>query len=376
MKPSQLPDIVQLWRSVCQWIGGVGIAVFAVYLIVPAAIGRGIYSAENHSWKPVGRLKGIAGRMILIYSVITLACIVSLATLGMPVWEALNHGLTITSTGGLTVTDDSFTGYSFLIQAVSCIFMLAGSLSFAILYNFGKLKFLNVWSNSALKGFTLWIFILVIAAALIEYQAGTENIGCVIFNLCSAITTCGVSCGEINYSRYTYIVFILAMFIGGLKDSTAGGFKLDRLIWMNKVVIWQLKRNLTPKSEDKLPEWNCEKYSKEVVYQRSSQTLAVALLFSVTFLVGSLLLCVVYGSDANAIFQCASNLGAVGLSMGVGGPERSELGKFVEIVLMIAGRLEILPLLMIIPVMLGRIPEKIADTEADSKERKKNLCQT
>ncbi len=111
-KSSELPPALQLWRSLLQWIGGVGLAVFALLVLESAELGRSLYRAETRSWQPTQGVQSTVKLLLMIYGSLTVACGIAFCACQMPLWEAINHCLIICSTGGLTVTDDSFTSYN------------------------------------------------------------------------------------------------------------------------------------------------------------------------------------------------------------------------------------------------------------------------
>lgn len=361
-RPTELPPVVQLWRSVCQWIGGVGLAVFAILILDAAELGRSIYKAEARSWQPAESANRTVMRLLLIYSGLTAACGVAFLAAGMTAWESLNHCLIVVSTGGLCVTDDSFSSYSWTIKTIAAIFMLLGALPFAVIYLGVRRRWRQVSKRTSGVSLVVWTMLLLAAFTMAAYATGNGQSFDSVFNIFSGISTCGVSSGNLaNFSVTAVWLLIVAMFVGGVGDSTAGGIKLNRVVWMAKVLRWQIRQNLGLDGPEDRPTWNGERVSHEEADQRTSRTVVLGFLFGSTLAVGFLLLRIAYPSDISSdqvIFQATSSLSAVGLSMGLTGAERPAMAKLVEIVLMLAGRLEIGVLLLVPWVLAGRVKLK------------------
>jgi len=356
-KSSEVPKPIQLWRSLNQWIGGVGLAVFALLILGSAEQGSSMYAAETRSWRPGQSVRAAVSRLLAVYFVITIACVTLFAVAGMPAWDTLNHSLIIVSTGGLTVTDDSFGGYSPTIQFIGATFMLLGALSFGQIYLGGTGRWKQLVQQSDLRAIIFWMLglsaVFLVQASLNADESGRDS----VFNLISAISTCGVSSGKLSEFAVTSIwLLIVAMFIGGCSDSTAGGIKLNRAFWMLKCFILQLNINLSLVDPSKRPTWNGKELDRDEADQRTGRVLVILFVFAVSLALGFLALRICYDKDITSdrvLFQATSAIGAVGLSMELSGPDRPTLAKVVEIVLMIAGRLEVMALFLMVPVALG-----------------------
>lgn len=358
-KSTDIPPSIQLWRSVCQWIGGVGLAVFALLILKPAEFGSSLYTAETRSWQATDSVRATVLRVLAVYVGLTISCGILFALAGMPAWETLNHCLVIVSTGGLTVTNDSFTSYSLFIQFTAAMFMIAAAVSFGTIYLIGARRFKQLFTKTDLHILLLWLITMILIFHVSSYLGGDDlNTGS-MFNLISAITTCGVSSGELLNLKVTSVwLIIIAMLVGGCEDSTSGGIKLNRVVWMLKVTLAQIKENLSSEGGRVQIQWNHEEVDNDEALQRTSRTLVMTFLFLTSISIGYLLLRLSYSNEISSdrvFFQAASALGAVGLSMDLTGPDRPEMAKAVEIFLMLAGRLEIMAVLLFIPVAIGRV---------------------
>lgn len=359
-RSSELPEAIQVWRSVCQWIGGVGLAVFALLVMKPAEQGSTLYSAETRRWTVEGSVRSTVNHVLLLYSGITLFCGIGFAILGMDSWEAVNHSLIIASTGGLTVTNDSFTGYSSSIQVVACIGMILAAVSFGTLFLMATGSIRKLWRRTDLRALVVYLLTMIAVFVALAEAFGSQEKNQSVFNLVSAVSTCGVSSGTLaDFAVPTIWLLIIAMFIGGCGDSTAGGVKIDRSLWTIKVIRSQLRSDLAEGDDEcPAPEWNGKTVERKEARQRSHRTLVMLALFLATAATGYLLLRMNYEESIRSdrvLFQAISALGAVGLSMDLTGPDRPALAKLVEILLMLLGRLEIVALLLLPPVIFGKI---------------------
>lgn len=356
---SELNRSVQLWRSLLQWVGGVGLAVFAILMIEPAEKGQSVYQAETRSMHLGDGPRGTAIRVTGLYVGLTVLCGLLYLVFGMPWWESINHSLITTSTGGLTVTDDSFTSYNARIKIAASVFMWLGAASFASLYAAATGHWKQWWKRTAWRSLIAWTLLIVAAMELTRRMISDGPDLDVLFNIVSAISTCGASSGEIiDYPIAAVWLITLAMFVGGAGDSTAGGVKLNRMVWMLKLMHWQLRRTLGTESGEHRPHWNGSEVDSEEADQRTSRTLVIAFAFGASMALGFLGLRAVYADEIatdQIFFQAVSALSAVGLSMDLTGPDRPAAAKLIEIVLMILGRLEIMAVLFVLPVLLGRV---------------------
>lgn len=363
-RSSELPHHLQIWRSVCQWVGGVGLAVFGVLLLDPAEEGHSVYQSEARDWQPHQTTGKTVVSLMLIYGVLTLLCGASYWLAGMPGWQAVNHSLITVSTGGLTVTDDSFTSYSGLIKTLAALFSWLGAVSFGGLYLLftGRLKKLG--QQTALRSLVFWTLLLLLAFGGAAWNNKSETAIDSVFNMVSAVSTCGISSGNLAELSVTCVwLLIIAMFVGGCSDSTAGGIKIDRATWMARALAGQLRRNLGD-DEQTTVQWNGRTLPHDETAQRSSRTLVILFVFLATLASGFLCLRLAYEETVpsdRVFFQATSALGAVGLSMDLTGADRPAAARVVEIILMIAGRLEIIALFFVPAVLAGRVAVEHSD---------------
>ena len=240
---------ILVWRSMLQWIGGIGIIAFGMVLLPFLKIGGMqlfLTESSDRSDKILPQSRELVGRLLLTYTVLTILCFITYFFLGMTPFDAINHAMTTLSTGGYSTHDASFGFYDTKAMQLACtLFMFLGGLPFVL---FVKAVFLGQFSfhkDNQVKTFTL----LVLAACIVITASlawnGDENIvdGIVIslFNIVSVVTTTGYA--TTDYTTYTPFItalFFFMTYLGGCAGSTAGGLKIMRLL----IVFKGAKRQL------------------------------------------------------------------------------------------------------------------------------------
>ena len=375
--PSALPYTLQLWRSMLQWGGGVGIVLLAALVLHPGVALKPLYVSEVSLEAPEGLSPHrIAVRLLSIYAGLTLASALALAAAGMPAWEALNHGITGLATGGFSVKPDSFIGYSAPIKVVAVFVMLVGATSFAVHY-----RLLVARDPRALKSRQLYVFIAlvtagaIVIAALNELYTGEPAFADALFDSMSALGTVGFSGAAVSDWHPTYVPLLLvAMIIGAQMGSTGGGIKLERVIQIVLGIVRGFRKehiikpdtltedSVTTGSGDTTDSDDDPKEGLAVTSRADRNALrlfwqasVVAWLYLVTLALGTfaLLLCVGEAEPfLDVFFEATSALGTVGYSTGLTSPDLGPAGLAVLIGLMWAGRLELLALIVLLLLLV------------------------
>ncbi|MDY7003933.1 MAG: TrkH family potassium uptake protein [Cyanobacteriota bacterium] len=365
LKASELPQSLQWWRSFMQWVGGVGVIVLVISLLEPSTDAYQLYSAEGRK-KTIGlTLKSTVRSIWWIYLLYTLASIILLRIVGMPWWDALNHGMTGISTGGFSIKDESIGSYTPAIQSAVIPIMILGAISFSVHYQLLRKGRLSALWRSNEHRFLL--ILLVVGTGLLLYFNYSQTKAFLwldsIFQWASALGTCGYNTVNIKlWSQSSKLLLSLAMIVGGASGSTVGGLKLNRLLYLCKAVVWRFKRiSLQP---HQMMRYELEhEVIVEVEATRKIEAAAIlAFLWMITLTVGIFLLLEVVTEDYNltdVIFEAASALGSVGLSTGITHPNLHWLGKLVLIIFMWMGRLEIIPVLLLFSTVTNMILKKV-----------------
>ncbi len=353
------PHGLIFWRSMTQWIGGLGIAFFTI-AILPSLVGGSMKVFSAESTGPIKskihpRISSSAKSIWFIYLLLTAGCMLSLYTCGMSVFDSTNYSMSITATGGFAPYNDS-TGHfhSIAIDNVCILFMFLSGTNFTLLYMaIFKRKIMSLLHDSEFK---LYISVVSLATLGIMYFLVTGNgypvgkaLHNALFQVVSFITTTGVFNDDAGkWHHITWVILTICMFIGACAGSTSGGFKSVRGVILIKLVRNELKRVLHPKAV--LP----VKVNGHLVSTSNQVTLLVFFALYMALCIFAYFCLICMGVDStNSItiaMSCASNVGpTLGLEIG---PTTSwnilpDVGKWICSILMLMGRLEIISVVVI-----------------------------
>lgn len=358
----QVPHAVLLWRSVTQWIGGMGMIVLAVAILPMLGVGgMQLFAAEAPVFgeeKLHPRITDTAKRLWLIYIGFTVLQILLLKLAGMSVFDAINHAFTTLSTGGFSTKNDSISFYNDLplVQLIIMVFMFLGGMNFILSYYFIKGKFRKVIADeefrmylTVLIGFSIIVIAFMFSHliksddSVMEYGEMAQH---AVFQTVSIITTTGfVSAPHETWTAFISILFFALMFLGGSAHSTSGGIKIVRHLILLKNGVLEFRRAFHPRAV--LP----VRYNKRAVDDSIvSKILAFFTLFTITFVVGVLVFTALGIAPKAAIASVASSLGNVGGAYGALNNdfiEYSVAAKWWASFLMLLGRLELFTVLIL-----------------------------
>lgn len=348
---------ILFWRSLTQWLGGMGIIVLTVALFPLLGIaGIELFVAEAPgptSDKLHPRIKETAKRLWLIYVGLTVLLMVILYLEGMAGFDAINHALTTMATGGFSTKNDSIAYFgSPLIQYTIIAFMFIGGTNYTLLYFGLKGRFKKVWASDEFR-----FYIQVVAIATLftflglylfgDYETESAFRGS-LFSVVSIITTSGFV--VVDYTAVTEwltLFTFLLIFVGACAGSTAGGIKLVRHLVFFKNSIYEFKRLLHPKAMIRM------KLNKVLVPPRIITHILVFLLFYlISFLMGALIISMMGMDFLTAIGASATCISNVGPGIGEVGPVNNfadvpAAAKWVLSFLMVLGRLELFTVLIL-----------------------------
>lgn len=349
---------ILLWRSMLQWLGGMGIVVFAIAVLPFLGVGGlQLYRSEMAGVvedKLQPRLKETAKMLWLVYFVITLACILAYWVAGMSLFDAICHAFSTVATGGYS-THDASIGYfnSPVIEAVCVVFMLLGSTSFALHYAVLSGKHPRIYLKSPETRFFAGVILLVavlITAVLVVSGTYDVVLGVryALFNTVSVITTTGFGVVDYNlWPVFAPMILLAIMFIGGCTGSTSGGMKVLRVMMIMKQGNREFQRLLHPKGIVHV------KIGRQKVPDQIMQAVwSFAGLYILSFIVLSMALSA-FGIDLVTAFSAvAASITSVGPGLGDVGPAANyaHLPQAVKLILafaMLLGRLELFTMLII-----------------------------
>jgi trk system potassium uptake protein TrkH len=356
-----VPKGILFWRSLTQWLGGMGIIVLTVALFPLLGIGGvELFVAEAPgptSDKIHPRIKETAKRLWFIYLGLTASLTVILSFAGMTFYDAINHALTTMATGGFSTKNDSIAHFdSPFVQYPIILFMFIGGINYTIIYFSLKGNFKKVWGSDEFKTYLFLVLTLITTVTFFVFQL-TDNsfeksFRDVAFQIISVITTTGfISADYTAWSPALTLLFFILLFVGACAGSTSGGIKIIRHLVIFKNSSLELKRLLHPKAIIRV------KMDKKVIApQIITHILVFLLLYLFLFIAGSILMAIILADFENplltAIGSVATSLGNVGPSIGQLGPMDNFAGvplagKWILVFLMLLGRLELFTILIL-----------------------------
>ncbi len=346
-----LPHGVLFWRSMTQWIGGMGIIVLTIAILPMLGIGgMELFVAEAPGPtkdKIHPRIKETARRLWVIYMILTLTETIILMFCGMSFYDAINHSLTTNSTGGFSTKQASIAYFdSPVIEAVIIVFMFIAGTNFSLIYFGFKGKFNRFWNNDEFKwylGAVIMLIICLTPVVMIEMnQDFLKSLREVGFQVVSIITTTGFASADFTlWGPLATFVFFLMLFSGASAGSTSGGIKIVRIVLLMKNGFLEFKRRLHPNAV--LPvHLNKQSVPSHIIYN----LLAFIFLYLFIFTMGSLAMTILGENFEVALSSVATSIGNVGPGIAEIGPsytfnEISTPGKWILSFLMLFGRLEL-----------------------------------
>lgn len=354
-----LPKSLLLWRSFTHWVGGMGVLVLLMaFLPLSGASNLHIMRAESPGptvSKLVPKVRQTAKILYTIYLLLTIVQFIMLLCGGMSVFDALNIAFSTAGTGGFSIKADGLGGYSSYLQIVTTVFMLLFSVNFNSYYLVSRGRFKEALSTEV-KTF----FIIVLAAmacisvnllltngGAYDFSAG-EAIKHAAFSVASLISTTGFVTVDFDlWPALSKTVLVLIMFIGACAGSTGGGFKVSRIIVLSKGASHELNKMLHPKQVKRMT------VDGRVVENDVVHSIHVYLVVYLLIFIASLLLISLEGHDLVTNFTAvAATYNNIGPGLAKVGPSGSfgffsDWSKLVFIFNMLAGRLELFPMLLL-----------------------------
>lgn len=352
-----MPKGLLFWRSLTQWIGGMGIIVLTVALVSIIGVGgMQLFVAEAPGISPdklKPRIKDTAKRLWIIYVGLTFTETLLLMLAKMPFFDAINHSLTTMATGGFSTKNASIAHYqSPYIQYIIVLFMFIAGVNFTLTYFGLKGKLRKVWANEEFKAYIttilLFTFVTTTGIALLSKEPFEQAFREAIFQVISVITTTGyITADYTSWAPILTVLFFFMMFIGGSSGSTAGGVKIVRHVILFKNSFLEMKRLLHPTSIIPV-RLNRKAISQNVTFN----VLAFIMIYISVFVFGSIALSLTGLDFMTTIGAVATSLGNIGPGLGSVGPVDNfahlpMLSKWILTFLMLLGRLELFTVLIL-----------------------------
>ncbi len=350
-----IPHCLLFWRSFTHWIGGMGVLVFLMALL-PLAGGTNMYLMKAESPGPsVGKLvpkvKATAGLLYKMYLVLSIAQMVFLLIGGMPLFDALTTMFGTAGTGGFGVRNDSIGGYSVYLQVVVTVFMILFGVNFNAYYFIACRR-----PKEALKMSEVRVYLGVILAAIVlitinvsgMFRSVPEAFQQAAFQVSSIITTTGFATTDFNiWPTFSKTILVLLMFIGACAGSTGGGLKVSRIIILFKSITKELDVAVHPRHVRKV------KMDGRTVEHNVIRSVNVFFALYIAVFAISVLLISIDNFDFTTNFTAvAATINNIGPGLEMVGPTSnfaafSDFSKLVLTFDMLAGRLELFPVLVL-----------------------------
>lgn len=361
---SILPEVETLsmgnlyWRSFTHWLGGMGVLVFVL------AIGRGREKSDGYTMhllraespgpkveKLVPKMKDSAKILYFIYVFMTILNVVFLLIGKMPLFDAVCTAFGTAGTGGFGIKNDSIAGYSPYLQNVCTVFMLLFGVNFSCYYMLAIRQVKNVFKDEELRfylGTVLASVLLIVWNVRGLYGTMEETARHVAFQVSSIITTTGFATTDFDlWPSFSKAILLGLMIIGACAGSTGGGFKCGRALLLIKSLRRNVRQILHPRKVQ-VVRVNGQMVTERVLDNTNAYLAAYAFIIVFSFIVIS-----IDGfspmTNFSAVLACFNNIGpgieSVGPTCSFGG--YSLLSKLMLIVDMLAGRLEIFPILIL-----------------------------
>ena len=352
-----LPHGILIWRSLLQWIGGIGIVVIAIaFLPILKVGGMQLFHSESSdsSQKVLPRAGQIASIIGIIYASLTILCALLLWLFGMPTFDSIAHSMTTLATGGFSTSDMSIAKYNNVnIEFIICIFMILGSLPFVLYLQTLRGNVSVIFKDNQVQLFILLIVTSVLIVTFWKYQNTASffnNFRSSFFNTISIFTGTGYTTQNFNnWGSFITILFLFLMLVGGCAGSTTCGIKIFRLQILYQTAKIQIFKLLNPHGV------SVAKYNKIPVSEAiTSSVMGYFFMFIVSYVLITLILSFLGNDFLTSLSGAATSLANVGPGLGnVIGPSKtfaglSDITKWVLIIGMLTGRLELLSVIIIL----------------------------
>jgi trk system potassium uptake protein TrkH len=337
--------LILFYRSVTQLAGGAGLAIIMLSALA-GPVGPGLTMAEGRTEQLLPHVRRSARLVFSMYAGYVVVGVLALRIAGMNWFEAVNHAFTAVSTGGFSTKVESIAYWdSPAVEAVIIILMLLGTLNFLTAYTLIQRKYRAVARNSEVRQTALLILIGVVVLLFGVtgglYATVGESLRVAIFSAVSALSTTGFATADFgHWNGLGLLLLILFMLMGGGTGSTAGGIKQYRIYVLFRGLVWEFRRRFLPRSAVTEPDaWRGE----QRMFISDTQLRQVAMfvfLYLAVFLVGSGILAAHGYSLGDSLFEFASALSTVGISVGITSADAPNGVLWVQMAAMFLGRLE------------------------------------
>ncbi|WP_201257914.1 MULTISPECIES: TrkH family potassium uptake protein [Marinobacter] len=348
-----------IWRSILQWIGGIGIiGMFVAVLPFLRVGGMRLFATESSEWtdKALPRMKTLSRGLLVVYLAFSIIAVVTYWFSGMTLFDAFNHGLTSIATGGFSTSDLSMGKFNDLILMEATFFMIIGSLPFFLFVREMHGQHGVLFRDQQVRLFLAILFFVPLFLTLYRWMVSPvpfdpiHNYASTLFNVTSVVTTTGYASEDYSaWGPLAFVLFFFLMFVGGCSGSTAGGMKIFRFQLSLIILREQLMRLLHPRAV-LTRNYNGRAVSDEII----SSMIAYTFIFLLCLLLITVALAAMQLDFVTALSGALTSLTNVGPGLGdIIGPAGNfgplpDAAKWVLSVGMLMGRLEILSVVIVL----------------------------
>ena len=352
------PKSILLWRSIMQWLGGIGIVVMAITILPLLKVGgMQLFKMEGQDTaeKILPRTAEVASIIIATYLTLTFVCGFLYWIFGMSIFDSVSHAMTTIATGGFSTHNESIGFFkNSHIEIIACIFIVLGSIPFISYLKFVKGNKKIFFQDVQIKGMIyLLIFSVVIMflyLLFIDYESNAfDKIRISSFNVISILSGTGYVTDDFGlWGKFSLIFFLFLMFVGGCAGSTACGITIFRLQMLFIFLINQIKKLTSPNSII-ITKYNNQKISDSFI----NSVIVFIFSFLFIFLIIAMLLSISGLDFLTAISGAASAISNVGPGLGdMIGPNSNyksipDFSKWILSIGMLLGRLELFAVLVL-----------------------------
>ncbi len=361
-----LPNGLLFWRSSTQFIGGLGVVIFLLYILPENSplrlkltnLEMSSLTRDGYRFRSSQAIKVI----IRVYMALLVLSFISLFLAGMPVFDALNHALTISATGGFSIKNASIGYYdSMAVNLIVLFFITLSSIHFGLIYTSFAMRTTRPLKTPVVRYFLSVILVASVASCLsLKWTGGYESWGKAAmdasFAVVNAITTSGFAIAD--NSSWPLLAGVMLMFCAfqcGCSGSTSGGLKADRMLLSFRVIVRQIRSNANPSEVHRITLGG-----RTVKDEVAIGAVTYLALYCLIILLSSLLLLALGVDGKTALSGTISSVGNVGPGLGEIGTagnyaHLAPAVKFIFTVDMALGRLEIYPVLVVLSLLFKRV---------------------
>lgn len=353
-----LPRTLLFWRSLMQWLGGIGIIAFTVAMASRTGLTQfRLYRSEGRSEALMPSVVATGMEMWKIYLVLTAVSIGLVLLSGIPLWDAVNIALVAIATGGFSVHSQGIPFYNNpLLEILMVPVMIAGALPFKLYYLLYRQKGVRFFDDQQAR---LLIMLVALGIFVISWDLVTLSATDVptavrqaLFMSAAAVTSTGFQVASPNeWASVTILFLAMLMVIGGASGSTAGGIKLSRVVLGFESLVWWFRRMFVSGKVLVPFKYDGRVIPKNVAELEVSRNMLIIMLYFLTIFVATILVMHLQPTSfdsSNVIFEVVSAMCNNGISTGFVSPDMTDSAKLLFIMVMWIGRLEIIPVIMLI----------------------------